>query len=219
VNTIADFVTRLRNPYREEDYFTLNVRNGVVRAPTGTRILSIPEELISGLHEGLEEECGAASSIVLYQCGKWWGKQFVKHQAHEIRHFFSEEAADLPLAVYLQVLRRVWSMYGWGALDVSFELKSHGFIEICISDAMYSSVVGNVGRTSDHIFAGVLASIVSDLAGRELECVETACRSRGDKRCFFLVGIKTRTEIVATLVKQGTPHAQIVETIGRGEVA
>jgi predicted hydrocarbon binding protein len=207
-----------RNFYVEEDYFSLNVRNGVIRSPIGTRIVGIPEELVAGLHAGLEEETGSASAVVLYTCGKWWGKQFAKRHAQEVRHFYNMDAAELPLHFYQQVLRRVWAMYGWGVLDLCYDYRDKGFITVDVHNAMYSEVVGNIGRTSDFIIAGVLAAVVSDLAGRDLECLEIACKSKGDPKCEFIVGMKGRTDVVAAWMKQGRARAEILSAIAAGEL-
>jgi predicted hydrocarbon binding protein len=215
--TVADLAERVKNPYREDEYFNLNVRSGILRGPTGTRLLAVPEELIEGLHKGLEDECGQAAPIVLYQCGKWWGKQFWKRQQVEVRHFFQEEMGELPFAFFLHVLRKVWALYGWGQIDFSFALKDKGFVEVRVAQAMYSDAVGNIGRTSDHIMAGVLASVVSELAGRELECVEVGCRSKGDQRCTFVLGMKARVDPIAAWVKQGVSVQDILARLASGE--
>ena len=36
-----DVAPRARNFYVEEDYFSLNVRNGIIRSPTGVRVVTI----------------------------------------------------------------------------------------------------------------------------------------------------------------------------------
>ncbi len=213
-----DVSARARNFYREEDYFSLNVRNGVIRNPTGVRMVAIPEEFVAGLHAGLEDETGAAAGVVLYQCGKWWGKRFAKAQAIEVRHFYNLEAAELPLHFYQQVLRKVWGLYGWGLLDISHEAREKGFIVVDVQNAMYSDVVGNIGRTTDHVIAGALASIIGELAGRPLECVEIACKSKGDPKCTFLVGVKSRIDVAQAWVKQGRTRASVLEAIAGGEL-
>jgi len=210
---------RARNFYKEEDYFSLNVRSGIIRSPVGVRILGIPEELIAGLHIGLEEEAGAAAPTILYTCGKWWGRQFARRHAIEIRQFYQLDAGELPLHFWQQVIRRVWALNGWGKLNFSWKLRSEGFVEVDIDNAMYSDVVGNLGRTTDHVVAGVLASVVGELAGRELECVEVACRSKGDVNCSFLVGLKPRIDVVSAWVRQGRPHSEIRSAIAAGEIA
>lgn len=210
---------RARNFYREEDYFSLNVRNGIIRSPIGTRMVGIPEELVMGLHAGLEEETGSAAGVVLYSCGRWWGRQFIKRHGTEIRQFYGMDVGDLPLHFQQQVLRRVWALYGWGVLELDFSLRERGFLEATVDNAMYAEVVGALGRTSDHLIAGVLASIVTDLAGRELECVEIACKSKGDPRCCFLLGLSSRVDVAAAWVKQGRARAEIVDAIAAGELA
>lgn len=213
-----EIVPRARNYYRDEDYFSLNVKNGVIRSPIGTRVIALPEDFIRGLHLGLEEETGQAAGIILYSCGRWWGRQFIKRHGLETKHFYQLDHADLPLHFYLQVLRRVWALYGWGRLDVSFGLRERGFLEVSVENALYSDVVGNVGRVTDYLVAGVLSSIVSDLSGRDLDCCEIACRSKGDPRCEFLVGLKNRVDVVSGWVKQGRSRADIVGSIAQGEI-
>jgi predicted hydrocarbon binding protein len=116
------------------------------------------------------------------------------------------------------VLRRVWALYGWGTLNLDFDLREKGFVAVSVENAMYSDVVGNIGRTSDFVIAGVLASIVGDLSGRELECIEIGCKSKGDARCDFLVGIKNRVDVVAAWVKAGRTKSEIIASIAQGQL-
>jgi len=213
-----DIAPRTRNHYKEEEYFSLNVRNGIIRSPIGTRMITIPEELVMGLQAGLQEEAGVASGVILYQCGKWWGARFIKRHAQEVRHFYQVEIGDLPLHFYMQVLRRVWALYGWGALDINFDLRDAGFVEATVQNAMYSDVVGAVGGPSDFLVAGALAAIVGEASGRDLDCVEVACRSRGDQRCDFLIALRSRVDVVEAWVKQGRTRAEIVAAIAAGEL-
>jgi len=215
----TEAVPGFRNRYREEEYFTLNVRNGVIRNPQGTRMMAFPEDFILGLHRGLEDETGAASPIILYSVGRWWGARFVRRQAQEIRAFFDVEMGEMPAALYLLVLRRVWGLYGWGKLDVSLDLSEQGFVRVDIDRSIYSEVVGNLGRPSEFLVAGILASMIGEMAGRELECVQVACTSKGDRRSTFLVGIKPRTDIVKAWVEQGVPTTEILDRVTQGEVS
>jgi predicted hydrocarbon binding protein len=208
-----------RNPFREEHYFALNVKSGIIRSPTGTRMLGLPEELFVGLHAGLREETGEAAGVVLYTCGKWWGGRFWKRHSLELRTFYGCDMGDLPLHVQAHVMRRVFSLYGWGLVDTSFELSGRGFVEVTVEHAAYSHIVGNTGRCSDHLLAGVIATGLSELAGRELECAEIGCRSKGDATCSFIVGIKSRVAVAEAWVAQGKSRGDVVAAIAAGEVA
>ncbi|MEM1416480.1 MAG: V4R domain-containing protein [Myxococcota bacterium] len=207
-----------KNHYRPESYFSLNVKNGVMRAPTGQRMLTMPEDFLTGLHAGLEDETGQAAPVILYTVGKFWGRQFAKNHAQEIRSFYKKDAEELPTAFYLHVLRRAWGLYGWGHLDLSFEHQEHGFIEAIVDGALYSDAVGNVGRTTDHLVAGALASITSHIAGRDLECVEVACKSQGDAQCRFLVGMSQRVDTVSQWVQQKRSASEILASVSAGEL-
>jgi len=208
-----------RNHYRPEEYFTYNVTNGVIRNTAGTRMLTIPDELISGIHAALDDETGAAAPIVLYNCGRWWGRRFIERHADELRRFYRKEAGEIPLGFFLQVLRHVWSLHGWGRLDLSFELEEHGFIVVHVLNAPYSDTVGNVGRPTEALMAGVLAAVVTHLAGRDLECAQTSCTSKGERQASFLVGTHARVEVVRSWAKQERSHAQIVEAVREGELS
>jgi predicted hydrocarbon binding protein len=210
---------RARNHFLEEDYFSLNVRNGIVRSPTGIRMVGIPEELIAGLHAALEDETGSASPVVQYSCGRWWGRQFIRRHAIELRQMYGMELGELPLHFQQQVFRRIWALYGWGAIDVDFGLREKGFVEATVANAIYSDVVGQQNRTTDHLVAGVLGATFSELAGRDLESTEIACRSKGDPRCSFVVGLGSRIEVVSAWVKQGRSRAEVLEALARGELA
>jgi hypothetical protein len=83
---------------------------------------------------------------------------------------------------------------------------------------MYSDVVGNVGKTTDHIIAGVLAAILSELAGRELHAVEICCKSKGDARCHFMIGTEARTKILDSWVREGRKRREILDAIARDEL-
>jgi len=154
----------------------------------------------------------------LYQCGRWWGRRMAQRMAAEVRQFYRLDAGDLHVGAYLQILRRTWSLRGWGRLDVNFDLQSQGFIEVQIDHSVYSEVVGNLGRPSEALVSGILASLVGDMAGRDLECAQTECKSNGDSRSTFLIGMSSRIEVIHAWVKQGKPHGQIVTDIRDGSL-
>lgn len=208
-----------KNHFREDEYFSLNVKSGILRSSSGTRMLGIPEELILGLHAGLAEETGDASAIVLYSCGKWWGQKFWKRHGLELRKFYGVDLADVPLQLQQQIMRRVFALYGWGLVETSFDLSERGFVEVTVQNAVYSDIVGNLGRTADHMLAGILAAGFSDLAGRDLDAVEIACRSKGDSTCAFLIGMKSRVNVAEAWMGRGRTRTEIVRAILDGELA
>ena len=214
----SDLPIFAKNPYREGEYFSLNVRNGVIRSPIGTRMVAIPEDLVLGLAAGLEEECGSATKVVLYACGRSWGQRCMKRLGIETRQFYQRDQAELPLHFHTQVLRRVWALYGWGLLQFDHSTSDKGLLEAIVENAMYSDVVGNVGKTTDHIIAGVLAAILSELAGRELHAVEICCKSKGDARCHFMIGTEARTKILDSWVREGRKRREILDAIARDEL-
>jgi predicted hydrocarbon binding protein len=201
------------NPYRAESYLKLDVRKGVIRNPMGARMLAIPEQLIQGLHKGLEEETGSAAPVVLYSVGKWWGARYAQRHSDEVRAFHGRALHEIPLAMYVQSLRRSWGLLGWGSLELSFDLAAQGFIVADVSGAPYSASVGKLDRPSDHLVAGVLGSLISQISGRDLGCVEIACRSQGDESCTFVVGMTDRLAPASAWVKQKRPASEILDKL------
>jgi len=208
-----------RNHFTPAKYFDANVRGGILRSKAGARMITLNEDFVIGLHRALEDETGAAAPAVLYTVGKWWGERFVKQHELELRQLYQNEIGELPLGIWEVVLRRVWALYGWGRIEMSFALQDRGFVEVVVASPFYSDAVGQLGRTTDHLLAGAIASIVRHLAGRDLEACEVACKSKGDADCRFLVGLKSRVNIIEAWVKQGRSRDDIVGAIQSGELA
>ena len=213
-----ELLSRARNHYQEDEYFRSNIRAGVIRNPIGTRIVALPEEFLLGLHRGLVDETGEAAPVVLHAAGRWWGKQLARRHDVELRQLYGQDAGELSTTFYLQVLRRIWAMHGWGRLDLDFALESKGIIRVTLANSLFATVAGVSDKPVDHLLAGVLGSLVGHLAGRDLEAVEIACTSRGDQQCVFLVGIKARVLVLTGWVRQGRTPAQILEAIQAGEL-
>ena len=58
--------------------------------------------------------------------------------------------------------------------------------------------------------AGVLAAFFSELAGRELHCLQTSCESLGAESNQFVLGAKARLLMAEVLVEQQVPHLEIM---------
>ncbi len=210
---IEEASAQAQNPFRAEDYFSLDVRKGVIVNPIGSRMIAVPDQLMQGLEAGLLEETGSATPVILFSVGKWWGARYAKRHGAETKQFFGRELHEVPLAVYLQSLRRSWALMGLGRLELSFKYAEAGFVVADIQDTPYSAAIGKSDRPTDHLVAGVLAALISDISGRDLSCAEIACKSMGDASCRFVVGTTDRLAPVATWVKQRRSVNEILESL------
>jgi len=202
-----------QNPFRAGEYFSLDVRKGVIVNPVGARMIAVPDQLIQGLEAGLIEEAGAATPVILFSVGKWWGARYAKRHGTETRQFFGRELHEVPLAVYVQSLSRSWALMGLGKLELSFQYAEAGFVVADVQDSPYSQAIGKSDRPTDHLIAGVLASLISEISGRELSCSEIACKSLGDRTCTFVVGTAERLSPVSSWVKQRRTVTEILESL------
>ena len=208
-----------KNPYNPEDYFSYNIAAGVIRAPDGARVVTVPDSLLRAIHASLEHEAGEAASVILQQCGKIWGRRFADRHLLEIRREFKSDAGQFPFGLFAQVLRAVWSMNGWGSLSMSFALQTQGFIEVTVENALYGELVGKSDRPVEHLWAGLLGAFFSVVAGQDLEATQVACVSCGAPSNVFLIGLAARAQIVSGWVRQGRSAAKITQSILEGDLA
>ena len=81
--------TGRHNYYYPDDYFRFDRPNGVIRLQDDQRAARATEAFINGLHMGVEEEVGDASSgLLMYRCGYEWGQQDMKRFANRMRQEF-----------------------------------------------------------------------------------------------------------------------------------
>lgn len=208
-----------KNHYREDDYFTYNIGAGVIRSPSGTRVITLPDSLLRGIASALEHEAGDAAPIILHGCGKIWGKRFAEHHLLEVRQLFKTDAGQLPFGLFAQTLRRIWSLHGWGNLSMSFDLRELGFVEVFVENALYGSLVGESDRPSEHLWAGLIGAFFSTLTGKDLDATQTSCVSCGAEENVFLVGLGTRVQLIQDWVRKGRSHAEIAGSIVDGALA
>ena len=64
---------RKHHHYQVEDFFCFQMGTGTIVDWNNCRNVLTSEDFIIGLIEGLQEEVGNASSVVMYNIGKEWG--------------------------------------------------------------------------------------------------------------------------------------------------
>ncbi|MGH2415467.1 MAG: hypothetical protein ACRDEA_17610 [Microcystaceae cyanobacterium] len=73
--------------YILEDFFCFQQEKGEIIDWNDARNILVSEDFIIGLIEGLEQEVGNASSVVMYNIGREWGKK----DADFFKHWFETE--------------------------------------------------------------------------------------------------------------------------------
>lgn len=213
-----------RNPKRHEhytleDFFFFQQEQGKIIDWNESRNILVSEDFIIGLIEGLEEEVGSASSVVMYNIGREWGKR----DADFFKNWFEKEfeyEKGINQHSLLYVLEAWWwpfTSQGWGNWDVDLSEQKNGFIFVNIFDSAVARTLGDVGKPVCHIYAGLLAGFFSGIVQKQLNCVEIQCYAMGETYCKFLLGKQDRIDAATFWQNEGATARDIEKRLQNGE--
>lgn len=211
-----------RNPKRHEhygleDFLFFKQEQGKIIDWNEARNILVSEDFIIGLIEGLEEEVGSASSVVMYNIGREWGKR----DAEFFKNWFEKEyEKGINQYSLLYVLEAWWwpfTSQGWGNWDVDLSEQKNGFIFVNIFDSAVARTLGDVGKPVCHIYAGLLAGFFSGIVQKQLSCVEIQCYAMGETYCKFLLGKQDRIDAATFWQNEGATARDIEKRLQNGE--
>jgi predicted hydrocarbon binding protein len=214
--SVADLLIdgRLPGNYFAHDlYVRGSTELGLLENRRGDRLLAIPQPLLQAIYAGLEKETGQASKLVLYNCGRWWGKNFYARFCEELHDYFNQPMADLSMAEFLQSLQQCWKTHGWGQIHLDVTYRDKGFIGVEIWHSAFTAFAPQSQTPSGDLERGILEIFFNQLTGRELCCVQTSCTSKGDDCNRFILGLEKRLEQAGPMVIQGQSHQAIMQTL------
>jgi hypothetical protein len=207
------------NHYSFEDFFAFNSSRGSVTDWNQARNIFVTEDFIIGLIEGLEEEIGESSSVIMYNIGQEWGKRdaifFKKWFEEEYKYEQGIEAFNL-----IYILEAWWwpfTSQGWGNWDVDLSQQKNGFMFVNIFDSVVARTLGDVGKPVCHIYAGLLAGFFSGLVKKDLNCIEIHCYAMGETFCKFLLGKQDRIDAATFWRNEGANAKDIEKRLHNGE--
>lgn len=214
--SVADLLIdgRLPGNYFAHDlYVRGSTELGLLENRRGDRLLAIPQPLLQAIYAGLEKETGQASKLVLYNCGRWWGKNFYARFCEELHDYFDQPMADLSMAEFLQSLQQCWKTHGWGQIHLDVTYRDKGFIGVEIWHSAFTAFALQSQAPSGDLERGILEIFFTQLTGRELSCMQTSCTSKGDDCNRFILGLEKRLEQAGPMVIQGQSHQAIMQTL------
>lgn len=217
--SISDLLVDNRIPsnyFASDVYVKGDLELGLLENRRGDRLLALPATLIEGIYAGLEQETGHASGMVLFNCGRWWGKNFYARFCEELTDYYQTAVADMPMIQFMQCLKQCWMTHGWGQIDFDQTYQNQGFLIINIWNSPFAQLARNSTKPVCFLEAGALTSFFSQLTGRDLHCVQTSCESVGADCNRFLLGLVKRVEPAEALVKQGLEHDAIMSQLCSG---
>ena len=214
--SVADLIKENRIPANFFDYGSYvkgDLEIGLLENRRGDRLIAVPETLISSLYAGLAKETGQASRLVLFNCGKWWGKNFYTRFTESLEEYYSQTLAEMDMITFIQCLKECWITHGWGKFEFDPQYQAQGLILIKTYNSPYvHAITGNTLPTG-YLESGILTSFFSRLTGRELLAVQTTCESLGGSCNTYIVGLPERLQIVDSFLNEGLDHATILQRV------
>ena len=214
--SVADLLidNRLPGNYFASDlYVRGSLELGLLENRRGDRLLAIPEPLLKAIYAGLEKETGQASRLVLYNCGRWWGKNFYARFCEELSDYFKKAIAELSMVEFLQSLQQCWKTHGWGQIRLDTTYRERGFLEIEIQQSPFTAYAPKGQSAMGDLERGILEVFFSQLTGRELQCIQTSCDSKGDDANRFILGLPKRMQSAEAMVSEGQPHQVVMQAL------
>jgi uncharacterized protein len=196
-------------------YVQGDLEMGLLENPQGDRLIALPETLIQAIYAGLEKETGQASRLVLFNCGRWWGKNFYTRFCEQLNSYYEQAPADMPMIQFLQALQQCWVVHGWGKIDFDPTYQNRGFLVVKVWNSAFAKHAPQATRPSCFLEAGILTSFLSQLTGRELHCVQTTCESMGADCNHFVLGLTKRVTPAEAWVTK-LDHDAIMQTLCQG---
>lgn len=214
---IKDNQTLKGNYFNPHAYFKGDFESGLIENSQGSRLIVIPEVLLQGIYAGLEQEVGQATGIVLFKCGYRWGKNFYRRFVEEVSQYYGKTLANMEMIEFLQCFKQCWKTHGWGVLDLNFEYYQQGFIVAFLHNSPFAENAGSTNYFSCYAEAGMLSAFFSQLTGRELHCIQTACEIQGADQNAFVIGLENRIKPATAWLGEGQDHQTIMQRLAMNQ--
>ncbi|OKH28017.1 V4R domain-containing protein [Chroogloeocystis siderophila] len=203
------------NYFAVDAYIKGDFEAGLLENRRGDRLLALPETLIQAIYAGIDKETGQAAGLVLFNCGRWWGKNFYARFVEEVSDYYSKPLAAMEMIEFLQCLKQCWKTHGWGAFDFDMDYYQQGFLVIKIWNSPFAQQPLQA-KPACFLEAGILSAFFSQLTGRQLHCVQTSCESLQADCNRFVLGLAERLKPIAAWLDEGHEHEIIMAWLCRG---
>ena len=203
--------------YKFENYFQFQNETGIITDWNEQRNIFASEDFIIGLIEGLEEEVGSASTVVMYNIGYQWGSRDAKFFQQWFEKEYGKNIREVNSLFMLEAWWWPFTAQGWGNWEVDMSDHKNGFMFVNIFDSAVARTLGDVGKPVCFVYAGLFAGFFSDLVKKSLSCIEIQCYSMGETYCKFLLGTQDRIDAAAFWHNEGATARDIEKKLRHGE--
>lgn len=204
--------------YSFTDYFHFESDLGIVTDWNESRNMFASEDFIIGLIEGLEEEVGSASAVVMYNIGYQWGMRDAKFFQQWFEQEYKKNIREVNSVFMLEAWWWPFTAQGWGNWEVDMSEHKNGFMFVNIFDSAVARTLGDVGKPVCHLYAGLFAGFFSDIVKKSLSCIEIQCYSMGETYCKFLLSSKDRVDAANFWHNEGATARDIEKRLRGGEL-
>ena len=201
------------NYFASDVYVQGDYEFGLIENRQGSRLIALPEILLKAIHTSLEDEVGSAASLVLFNCGRWWGKNFYRRFSEELSNYYDKPIAQMKMVELLQCLKECWKTHGWGIMDLYMDYYQQGFLVVKVWNSAFAETATSGENPKCFLEAGIFSVFFSQITGRNLHCVQTSCESLGAECNHFVIGLQERLKPIEGWLKEGRDHAAIMESL------
>ncbi|MBR8827940.1 MAG: 4-vinyl reductase [Gomphosphaeria aponina SAG 52.96 = DSM 107014] len=214
--SVADLVKDSKLPgnyFAPDAYVQGDYELGLMENRKGSRLLALPDTLLQAIYAGLEAEIGQAGGVVLFNCGRWWGKNFYRRFNEEVNEYYGKPLTQMEMVEFLECLKQCWKTHGWGVLDLDFNYYQQGFLVAQVKNSPFAATAPEGKKPVCFAEAGILSAFFSQLTGKDLHCIQTACESMGAECNYFVMGVSDRLKAAEAWLEEGQDHSTIMERL------
>lgn len=209
------FEKRNLNYYSHPVGLQLDVRRGLVRNRSGSRVVGVSEDFLRGFVASIEHEIGPATRMVLRKCGVMFGGRLARRFENETSAFAGTALQERPLNEFSGLLSDLWSSYGFGELLVDWDCGKSGYLPVRLNGSPMQNI-GPTGHVSDDLFTGILQGFFAHFIDPGVRCVQTGDLRLGSKEgTTFIVGTEPYAKRAEQMANDRMLHSQIVVRLAR----
>lgn len=208
-------VLRKHNHYNSKDFLKFAIERGTVHTRSGVRAFLASEDFVVGLHRGLEEEVGDAAAMILYRCGYSWGVEDMKVFVPLMEEEYNIRYPHMEMSFLMETWWWWFQTQGWGGWKLDTSQLKNGMVFVNVFDSAIAKSLGNIGKPTCFLYAGLLAGVVSYIAKRDLAGIEVQCYAMGEDFCKFLIGSDKRINAAQFWLTEGATANDIVEKLSQ----
>lgn len=182
---------------------------------THTSMVQLPAAALTAFHRALSQDRSPAEAAALTrQMGFEAGEGFYAAFREWLVRPGAGEQTDpalLPADDFWTRLADFFETMGWGRVE--FERLHSGIAALSSDGWAEAEPAGTARQPTCHFSTGVLADILGRVAGDNLAVLEVECRSRGDRRCRFLIGGPEALRGVYERIRKGEAFPEAVAAL------